>query len=441
MTSELPTTWLSVLLGDIIDYGQTDKVEPGNIPPEAWILELEDIEKDTSKLVNRLTFAERNSKSTKNRFERGDVLYGKLRPYLNKVIIASEGGYSSTEIIPLKAKNLLDNRFLFYWLKHPKFLSYVEAVSHGINMPRLGTEAGKRAPFILAPLREQKRIADKLDVLVGRVDACCERLERVPVILKRFRRSVLAAAVSGNLDRLTASSSTELFLGDCLSALKTGPFGSALHKSDYVLDGIPVINPMHIIDGKLLSSPGMTVSEQTRKRLSEFCLQADDIVIGRRGEMGRCAVVPIKSAGWLCGTGSMVLRTNKLILPEFLQLFLSSPTAVAALESDAVGSTMVNLNQKVLTSLRISLPSLETQKRNIQIARRLLSACSALESQLADAMETISRISPAMLAKAFRGELVPQDLNDESASELLARIQRLTNTTATKRVRALTNRL
>ncbi|MBU6186095.1 MAG: restriction endonuclease subunit S, partial [Cyanobacteria bacterium REEB444] len=143
---ETPATWLGLTLGDVIDYGKTVKSEPDEIPHDAWVLELEDIEKDKSKLLQRMTFAQRLSKSTKNRFVAGDVLYGKLRPYLNKVLIADQDGYCTTEIIPIKANIGVHECYLFYWLKHPEFLNYVESVSHGIQMPRLGTEAGLQAP-------------------------------------------------------------------------------------------------------------------------------------------------------------------------------------------------------------------------------------------------------------------------------------------------------
>jgi type I restriction enzyme, S subunit len=197
---ELPPSWLRLKLGDVISYGKAERAEPGDIPVDAWVLELEDIEKDTSKLLQRLTFAQRQSKSTKNRFSAGDVLYGKLRPYLNKVIMADEDGYCTTEILPLPSNQAIHGRYLFYWLRHPEFLEYVVSVSHGLNMPRLGTEAGSQAPLVLAPLNEQQRIADKLDALLARVDACRERLDRVPPILRRFRQAVLAAATSGLAD-------------------------------------------------------------------------------------------------------------------------------------------------------------------------------------------------------------------------------------------------
>jgi type I restriction enzyme S subunit len=246
---ELPEGWQSCALGDVVDYGKTQKAEPSEISAKSWILELEDIEKDTSRLLSRVTFAERKSKSTKNRFQTGDVLYGKLRPYLNKILIADEPGYCTTEIIPLRANGILENRYLFYWIKHPTFLDYVTAVSHGLNMPRLGTEAGKAAPFILAPLAEQKRIADKLEAVLGRVDACRARLDCVPALLKRFRQSVLAAATTGKLTeewRMTNGVNDEL--DDFVVVIRLKSATEADFVTSYVADSPKT-------KSKILSSP------------------------------------------------------------------------------------------------------------------------------------------------------------------------------------------
>jgi len=196
---ELPSGWLSLTLGEVISYGSTEKAEPEDLLPETWVLELEDVEKGTTKILTRLTYSDRQSKSTKNVFYAGDVLYGKLRPYLNKIVFADSPGVCTTEIVPIRPNVAVRGKYLFYWLRHPLFLQYVTEVSHGVNMPRLGTDAGRQAPFVLAPEKEQTRIADKLDTVLTRVDAVNTRLARVAPLLKRFRQSVLAAAVSGRL--------------------------------------------------------------------------------------------------------------------------------------------------------------------------------------------------------------------------------------------------
>lgn len=195
--ADLPASWVLTTLGTVVQYGRTEKAEPHEIADDDWVLELEDIEKDSSRLLQKITFLERQSKSTKNKFQAGDVLYGKLRPYLNKVLIADEPGYCTTEVLPLNAGAHLDNRYLFYWLKHPAFLKYVEAESHGMNMPRLGTEAGKAAPFVLAPRNEQTRIVNQLDTLLTRIQSCNDRFDAIPALLKRFRQAVLDAALNG----------------------------------------------------------------------------------------------------------------------------------------------------------------------------------------------------------------------------------------------------
>jgi len=140
------------------------------------------------------------------------------------------------------------------------------------------------------------------------------------------------------------------------ASFRTGPFGSSLHQSDYKKNGTPVINPMHIVDGTLRPSSEMSVDNVICKRLSEFRFRPGEIVIGRRGEIGRCAVIKDIHTGWLCGTGSMIIRPIDVV-PEYLQRVLSSRKAIESIENSSVGSTMINLNQGSLSSLVIPLPS------------------------------------------------------------------------------------
>lgn len=155
-------------------------------------------------------------------------------------------------------------------------------------------------------------------------------------------------------------------LGDVVT-LRTGPFGSSLHKADYVVGGIPLINPTHIQEGRLVPEDDVAVGEEKFAELRDFALEVGDVVMGRPGEMGRCAVVTHAERGWLCGTGSIIVRPRAGVDPEFLQRFLASPATVQALERDSVGTTMVNLNQKILLSLKVALPSLKEQRRIAEI--------------------------------------------------------------------------
>ncbi len=152
-------------------------------------------------------------------------------------------------------------------------------------------------------------------------------------------------------------------LADVCDAILTGPFGSSLHQSDYISNGIPIINPQNIVNGRIVPDADKTVGEETRSRLSEFTVRENDIVIARRGEMGRCAIVTAEMNGWLCGTGSFVIRVNASVLASFLALAISSPKAKEFLEENAIGVTLKNLNQQVLGDLEIPLPPLEEQRR------------------------------------------------------------------------------
>lgn len=167
----LPHTWAWTRLGEITNFGQTDK--DGEISDTTWVLDLEDIQKDTSVLLQKVRFSQRQAKSDKNRFLEGDVLYGKLRPYLNKVIVADEEGVCTTEILPVRGYLGIFPRYLMYAVKRPDFLAYVNAKSYGMKMPRLGTDDGRLALFPLAPEKEQHRIVAKVDELM----ALCDRLE------------------------------------------------------------------------------------------------------------------------------------------------------------------------------------------------------------------------------------------------------------------------
>lgn len=145
------------------------------------------------------------------------------------------------------------------------------------------------------------------------------------------------------------------------ATFRTGPFGSALHKSDYIDGGIPVVNPMHIVDGTIEPTRTMTIAEHAAKDLPDFRMNAGEIVIGRRGDMGRCAVVEEHQAGWLCGTGSMIVRPRN-VDAAFLQRVLSSPRAISAIEHASVGTTMVSLNEGTLAGLKVQLPPLPEQR-------------------------------------------------------------------------------
>ena len=170
---EITENWVWTRLGEITTYGSSQKADSNKFNNDTWVLDLEDIEKETSRLLNKVRFNKRNSLSTKSVFEVGDVLYSKLRPYLDKVIVADESGVCTTEILPLKCFANTNPFFFRYALKRPDFILFVNSVTKGMKMPRLGTEEGRKALIPLPSLSEQKAIVAKLDKLM----AYCDSLE------------------------------------------------------------------------------------------------------------------------------------------------------------------------------------------------------------------------------------------------------------------------
>ncbi len=157
----------------------------------------------------------------------------------------------------------------------------------------------------------------------------------------------------------------------CLSEeaeVKIGPFGSLLHRDDYIEGGHALVNPSHIIDGKIVIDPKLTISDAKYEELASYNMHAGDVVLGRRGEMGRCAVVD--QEGYLCGTGSMIIRSRGEMKPYFLQNILSSPSYRQIIEDKAVGVTMKNINVPIVSSLKIPKLPISLQEQYLSLVKQ-----------------------------------------------------------------------
>jgi type I restriction enzyme, S subunit len=185
----LPRDWQWIALNKAADCRAAAKVDSSSLKDSDWILDLEDIDGGAGKVIATATFAERRSLSTKASFISGDVLYGKLRPYLNKVVIADRPGFCTTEIIPLRPQPFVTSGYLRLFLRSPYFLKYAAAKNYGMKMPRLGTKDLESAEIPLPPLAEQKQIVAKVDELM----ALCDRLE-TQLQERETRHGVLARA-------------------------------------------------------------------------------------------------------------------------------------------------------------------------------------------------------------------------------------------------------
>ena len=173
---DLPESWGLCTLGEICDYGSCTNVETDQISDDEWILDLEDIEKDSGRVLCKIRKHERNAVSTKHKFYEGQVLYSKLRPYLNKVVLADENGYCTSEILPLDFSEIIVPSYARYYLMSQTFLKYADRCSYGVKMPRLSTADGKKALFTIPPIDEQNRIVGAIETAFAQLDSIAESL-------------------------------------------------------------------------------------------------------------------------------------------------------------------------------------------------------------------------------------------------------------------------
>lgn len=220
----LPKSWAWTRLGSVTNYGDAPKVELKDVSDDTWVLELEDIEKNTSKLLTKVFARERQFKSIKNGFPKGAVLYGKLRPYLDKVLIADSSGVCTTEINPISFFANIDAGYLRWYLKSPFFISYANESSHGMNLPRLGTDAARDALFAFPPLKEQACIVAKVDELMALCDKLEAQQQTRQKLQNKLRQSMLQAVSSATSPEELQSTWTSL----------ANNFGQLFHKPEDV---------------------------------------------------------------------------------------------------------------------------------------------------------------------------------------------------------------
>jgi type I restriction enzyme S subunit len=188
---------------------------------------------------------------------------------------------------------------------------------------------------------------------------------------------------------------------DIADEISTGPFGSMIHKHDYVENGIPLVNPSHMVNGGIKEDSSVSVTPAKAEELSSYKVAKGDVVMARRGEVGRCAIVTDRESGWLCGTGSFVLRFHPTINRRFILLLFSTDTVRDYLAGNSVGTTMTNLNHGILKKMPVALPSTGEQHRIVQKVDELMALCDQLKNRLEQAGKTRCQMAEAIVDKAL----------------------------------------
>ncbi|MDO4175372.1 MAG: restriction endonuclease subunit S [Eubacteriales bacterium] len=242
--------------------------------------------------------------------------------------------------------------FYFMWNLHASGRTdLLQNKTTGIRNLQVKSYLNENCP--LPSLDEQRRVVAVLDKVNGLIAKRKQQLNKLDELVKSRFIELFGDPVSNPHGYPKVSLSE-------LAEIKIGPFGSLLHKEDYIVNGHALVNPSHIVDGEISIDNKLTVSDDKFSQLSAYHLQVGDVVMGRRGEMGRCAVVQV--GGLLCGTGSLLIRTKGDVTADYLQKIISFTSFKKTIEDMAVGQTMPNLNVPIVSRFQIIKPPIEVQK-------------------------------------------------------------------------------
>ncbi|KAA4216038.1 type I restriction endonuclease [Bacteroides ovatus] len=196
---EVPDNWVWTTLGEISNYGDSINVQVDRIKDNDWILELEDIEKDSANINQFLKKSERSISGVRHQFYTGEILYSKLRTYLNKVLVAPKEGYCTTELMSFNTYGVMSNKFVCHVLRSPYFLDYTLRCGYGVKMPRLSTADACKGMIPLPPLGEQQRIVAKIERWFSLIEQIEQVKNDLQTAIKQAKSKILDLAIHGKL--------------------------------------------------------------------------------------------------------------------------------------------------------------------------------------------------------------------------------------------------
>ena len=433
---ELPAGWVTAALGDLIarvDAGKNFRcIERPPTGGEVGVVKVSAVSWGSFRQDESKTVPDGIQLGPASLIKEGDLLFSRANTIelvgacvqvgkIDKVL------HLSDKILRLDTVDEGLKPWIHRFLSSPRARKHLSDASSGnqLSMRNISQRVLLDASIPLAPLNEQRRIAAELDTILAAVDACRQRLDGVAAILRRFRQAVLAAATTGELTREwreeggIAADWPEVQLGDHAEGFNYGTSAKSHREGE-----IPVLRMGNIQAGEI--DWGDLVYTSDLEEIAKYMLEPGDVLFNRTNSpelVGKTALYrgeqPAIYAGYL-----IRLRCSASLDPEFLNLSLNSPHGKDycwSVKSDGVSQS--NINAKKLAAYPLKLPPIEEQQEIVSRAQELFTLADQLDARLTAARRIVDRLTPSLLAKAFRGELVPQDPNDEPANVLLERIR------------------
>ena len=402
---ELPKGWCWTTLGEISNYGTTINIQVENIEKNEWILELEDVEKETANIIQKLSKGERSVKGTRHKFNTGDILYSKLRTYLNKVLVATSEGYCTTEIMPLNTYGIMSNEYVCHVLRSPFFLDYTLQCGYGVKMPRLSTTDACNGFIPLPPLKEQIRIVEEIRRWFALIDIIESGKDDLQETIKQTKSKILNLAIHGKLVPQDPNDepATELLKrinpkaentcdtpqyenlpnGWCWTTIEeigeivTGSTPSKDIEA-YYGGNIPFFKPADLEQGiHTASSKDRLTSlgfEQSRK------LPIGSILVTCIGAtIGKTGLTVIEGA---CNQQINAIIPRNVILPHYLYCICISDYMQNEIKTNASATTLPILNKGNFSKIILPLPPLQEQHRIFAKIEELFAQLDNIASSL-----------------------------------------------------------
>jgi len=497
MTGELPKGWDRCLMSDIstiIGGGTPDTSVPEYFSTESGIpwLTPADLSGHTDIYISRgkrFLTKEGFAKSSAKLMPKGTVLFSSRAP-IGYVAVASNDISTNQGFKSFVCSEDIHPEYIYFYLIYAKPLA--EEFASGTTFLEISGKNAAKIPILLAPFPEQKRIAAKLEKLLDRVNSCQHRLAKISALLKRFRQSVLAVACSGRLttdwrdehpkiepvrnnikhiehmrkDNIEKANQILGFkkyrykkaaqidisnmtkgISDLFEIPITWEWVSLGQITWFIADG-PHFSPQYVeskhgvpfISGRNISYRGIDFSDAKYVSYSdhvEFSKRAKpiagDVLLTKGGTTGVATVVPDVGEFSIWVHVALLKVVPELVIPFYLRDVLTAPFVYNQSQAQTHGVGNQDLGLTRMIHIAIPLPPLPEQEEIVRRVESLFTLADQIESRLAKATDQVNRLTSSILAKAFKGELVPQDPDDEPASVLLDRIRQTRKPTEKKR--------
>ncbi len=395
--------WTTV--GEITNYGDSVNVQVEDIDNSDWVLELEDIEKDTAKIIQHLNKNERKINGTRHKFQKGQILYSKLRTYLNKVLVAPNDGFCTTEIMAFGSYGILSNNYICYVLRSLYFLDYTLQCGYGVKMPRLSTTDACNGLIPLPPLAEQERIVNEIQRLFSIIDIVENGKDGLQTAIQQAKNKILDHAIHGKLvpqdpndepasellKRINPKAEIitdnghyqKLPEGWCIchiNEISESLLGKTLDRTKDSGEFKRYVCAVNVQWGYF----DFTTQKEFRieaKDFERYAVKKGDLLICEGGDVGRCAIWDTDTEMYYQNALHRV-RCKLGISEKYLQYSLWHFKLNGVIDSLCKGVTIKHFTQSTMNKLEIPLPPFAEQQRIVAKIEELFHQLDIIEESL-----------------------------------------------------------